>query len=97
MGLFYSGNNDKILNLIKEKNDIGEENELKNDSNVIAEFVLNKQDKNDFQMERGIQTDNIKTLSCKLCGSKNFGVGQAEFFTVIKCQVCGYEVGIHEG
>lgn len=97
MGLFYSGDNVKILKLIEEKNKLKEEIKLASDSNVVAEFVLSKQEKNDFKMKRGHQSDKIESLTCKLCGNTKFIVGQAEFFTVIKCDECGYEVGIHEG
>lgn len=37
------------------------------------------------------------TLSCAYCGSKEFMVGKAEYFTAIRCPNCGWEACIHDG
>lgn len=97
MGLFYSGNSEKILKLVKENNQLKNETKPFSDNNVIAEFVLKKEDRNDFILKKDSPSGGISTLVCKICGNDKFIVGQAEFFTAIKCDTCGYELGIHEG
>jgi ribosomal protein S27E len=97
MGLFYSGNSEKILKLVQDKNKLKHETIHFSDSNVIAEFVLKKEYRKDFVLKKDSPTGGISTLVCKICGNDKFIVGQAEFFTAIKCDTCGYELGIHEG
>lgn len=36
-------------------------------------------------------------LKCGFCGSVQFEVGQSCLYTAIRCVVCGWECGIHEG
>jgi ribosomal protein S27E len=97
MGLFYSGSNERVLKLVKEKNQLKYETKKFDDSNVIAEFVLKKEKRKDFFLKKDSPSGAISTLVCKICGNDKFIVGQAEFFTAIKCDTCGYELGIHEG
>lgn len=97
MSLFYSKNDKSLLSDILKKNDLKKDFEQFNDQNVIAEFVIQKEKRNDFNMDKSSYSGGISTLICKICGNDKFVVGQAEFFTAIKCDRCGYELGIHEG
>lgn len=97
MSLFYSKNDKSLLSDILKKNDLKKDFEQFNDQNVIAEFVIQKEKRNDFHMDKSSYSGGISTLICKICGNDKFVVGQAEFFTAIKCDRCGYELGIHEG
>lgn len=96
MSLFYSNNNQSLLKDLHKNNNLKIEVEQFSDQNVIAEFVIEKKKRNDFHLERSPQS-GISTMICKICGNDKFIVGQAEFFTAIKCDECGYELGIHEG
>ena len=39
----------------------------------------------------------LQKLVCKRCGGEEFQVGQADWFTGIRCRRCKWEAGIHEG
>lgn len=97
MSLFYSKNDKSLLSKILKKNDLKKDLKQFDDQNVIAEFVTQKENRNDFHIDRSSYSGGISTLICKICGNDKFIVGQAEFFTAIKCDKCGYELGIHEG
>lgn len=97
MSLFYSDNNIDLLKSIRKINNLKIDSDQFDDRNVVAEFVMKKEQKNDFHLKRGSQSNGISTLVCKVCGNDKFTVGQSEFFTAIKCDKCGYELGIHEG
>lgn len=97
MSLFYSGNTKSLLAAIREGNKIKKDVQQFDDRNVIAEFVINQESRKDFHLERNSDSEGISTLVCKICGNDKFIVGQADFFTAIKCDTCGYELGIHEG
>ena len=51
----------------------------------------------DFDIGQCYEDTPAKTLVCKKCKSKKFIVGQASYFTAIKCEKCGYEICIHSG
>lgn len=38
-----------------------------------------------------------KTFQCTQCGSKEFNVGQSNYFTAIRCIKCGWESCVHQG
>ncbi len=97
MSQFYSGDNKSLLNKITDKNQLNLKEDSLDDDHVIAEFVVEMKNRNDFKIDRGSQSAGIKTLICKICNSDRFIVGQAEYFTAVKCIECGYELGIHEG
>ena len=97
MSKFYSDNNWELLRAIVETNKLQRDIELFSDSNVIAEFVVAKENRDDFKLKWGPGKKGISTLVCKLCGNDSFTVGQGEYFTAIKCNSCGYQAGIHEG
>ena len=97
MKFFYSNNNKSLLKKIIEKNQLDAELDEFEDDNVVSEYVLNNKDNNDFTISLGPQSKGIATLSCKICGADSFIVGQAEYFTAIKCTVCQYEIGVHDG
>ena len=97
MKFFYSNNNKSLLKKIIEKNQLEVELNEFEDDNVVSEYVLNNKDNNDFTISLGPQSKGIATLDCKICGADSFIVGQAEYFTAIKCKVCQYEIGIHDG
>ena len=80
-----------------EKNQLEVDIDEFEDDNVVSEYVLNNKDNNDFTISLGPQSKGIATLDCKICGADSFIVGQAEYFTAIKCKVCQYEIGIHDG
>jgi ribosomal protein L37E len=97
MSKFYSNNNLALLTMIREKNKSYLKDRELTEEGVIAEFVLSKEERGDFQSERGTASSGIKTLVCRICGNDSFVVGQAEYYTAVKCTACGYEIGIHEG
>ena len=97
MKFFYSNNNKSLLKKIIEKNQLEVDIDEFEDDNVVSEYVLNNKDNNDFTISLGPQSKGIATLDCKICGADSFIVGQAEYFTAIKCKVCQYEIGIHDG
>ena len=97
MNKFRSNNNLKLLASIHKINCIlGDVNDFK-DEDVIMEYVLEKKAGDDFEMRMGIKDQKCATLVCKVCNSDRLIVGQAAFFTAVKCPTCKYEVGIHEG
>ncbi len=51
----------------------------------------------DFKIGQSYEKTPAKTLVCKECKSKKFIVGQGSYFTAIKCEVCEYEICIHQG
>ena len=76
-------------------------------------FCYNDNDMYDFDFNKKVlelKEDNLfhigqkysvprlaKTYYCKICGGKNFNVGDDSCWTGIKCVKCGYEVCVHEG
>jgi hypothetical protein len=97
MNQFYSNNNRKLLASIHKLNCILDDVENFTDGDVVMEYVLEKKAKEDFQMKRGIREEKCETLVCRICGTDKLIVGQTAFFTAIRCDNCGYEIGIHEG
>ena len=97
MNYFYSGNNPELLACIYKLNGLTCELINFTDKDVIMEFVLEKRGQEDFHFSRGIGKEKCRTLVCRLCHSEKLRVGQASFFTAVKCDSCGYEIGIHEG
>ncbi len=94
---FYSNNNRKLLAAIHKLNKLqGKLNEL-SDQDIIMEYVIEKQQQNDFHLVSSIDENRCKTLICRICGDDKFIAGQKEYFTSLKCTTCNYEVGIHEG
>jgi hypothetical protein len=55
------------------------------------------ENRNDFHIGQIYEKKPATTLVCKTCGGYNFIVGQGDYYTAIKCPVCGYECMIHEG
>lgn len=41
--------------------------------------------------------DQLKTIYCKICGGKEFYVGQGSYFTALKCKKCNWEACVHDG
>jgi len=37
------------------------------------------------------------TVKCIQCGGTEFNVGSGEYFTAIRCPICGWETCIHDG
>ena len=97
MEQFYSKDNKDILTSIHKLNCVLTEVEDFKDSEVILEYVIEKHQRNDFHLKRGTDNSGCSTLVCKLCGNDKFIVGQSQYFTAVKCDQCGFEVGIHEG
>lgn len=97
MKKFYSDNNRELLASIHKLNKIkGKVNDF-NDDDVIMEYVIEKKQQDDFHIVQSQEQSCCSTLVCRLCHSKRFTVGQKEYFTAIRCENCGYQVGIHEG
>ena len=97
MNQFYSNNNSKLLASIHKLNCILDDVENFTDEDVIMEYVLAKESKNDFHVNRGMNNERCSTLVCRICGDDKLIVGQIPFFTEVKCNTCGYEIGVHEG
>lgn len=97
MSNFYSNNNRKLLASIHKLNCVLSDVADFKDEDVIMEYVVEKQHRNEFHLERGMIDEECATLSCRICNSDQLIVGQKRYFTAIKCGRCGYELGIHEG
>lgn len=97
MNQFYSNNNRELLATVHKLNCVlGEVNNF-SDDDVIMEYVLEKQERNDFHIVRGTGGVSCSTLVCRICGNENLRVGQGAFYTAVKCDNCDYEIGVHEG
>ena len=94
---FYSDNNRDLLASIHKLNCILDSLENFNDEDVIMEYVIEKQQRDDFHLLRGMRESSCATLVCRICGSDKLIVGQEKFFTAVKCDECGYELAVHEG
>ncbi|MEJ2596252.1 MAG: hypothetical protein P8100_14270 [bacterium] len=94
---FYSGNNRRLLKDIHQLNKVSKAITDFSETDVIMEYVLEKKKGDEFHLVAGMKDECCKTLTCRLCGNNKLVVGQAPYFTAVKCTVCGYEVGIHEG
>ncbi len=94
---FYSGNNRKLLTDIHQLNKVSKDITDFTEADVIMEYVLEKKSGSDFHLDTGVKDAYCMTLTCRLCGNNKLIVGQAPYFTAVKCTDCGYEVGIHEG
>ena len=97
MGQFYSKDNKNLLASIHKLNCVLTQVEGFKDSEVVLEYVIEKQQRDDFHLKRGADQHGCSTLVCRLCGNDKFIVGQSQYFTALKCDRCGFEVGIHEG
>lgn len=97
MEQFYSNNNSKLLSAIHKLNCVLTEVEVFSDSDVILEYVIDKQDRHDFHLHKGLGNTECSTLVCRICNNDKLIVGQTVYFTAIRCDCCGYEVGVHEG
>ena len=97
MNKFYSGNNKQLLSRIHHLNGVEKEVADFTDRDVIMEFVLEKKDLGDFHLRADTLDEHCLTLVCRLCGNTRFTVGQSPYFTGLRCDTCGYEVGVHEG
>lgn len=94
---FYSNNNRDLLAKIHSLNKLPSNESTFSDDDVIMEFVIEKQQRKEFHLISDATETSCETLICRLCGNEHFKIGQKEFFTALKCDSCGYEVGIHEG
>jgi len=97
MGQFYSKDKKDLLASIHKLNCVLTDVEAFKDNEVVLEYVIERQQRNDFHLKRGADYSGCATLVCRLCGNDKFIVGQSHYFTALKCDQCGYEVGIHEG
>lgn len=61
-----------------------------------SNFVASEQ-RNEFHIGQSYEEKTCETLYCKHCGSDKFKVGQADYFTALKCTTCEYEICIHDG
>lgn len=97
MSQFYSGNNEALLKKIASMNKEALQGVSLSDEQIIAEFVVELIYKEDFKLKKGGLSAGVKTLVCKICKGDQFTVGQDQYYTAVKCNECGYELGIHEG
>ncbi len=66
------------------------------DYEIYSETLFEEVDDDTFHIGQ-YDEEPAKKLRCKKCGSEEFIVGSGEYFTAIKCPVCGWEKCIHEG
>ena len=97
MHQFYSNNNPKLLASIHKLNCILDDVEKFKDEDVVMEYVLAKEPTGDFRVAHGMNEEKCLTLVCRVCGNDKLIVGQIPFLTKVKCDTCGYEIGVHEG
>lgn len=97
MSQFYSNNNRDLLSKIHKLNCLLDSVEVFRDDDVIMEYVIEKISRKDFHFSQVLEMDSCSTLSCRLCSNERLVVGQAAFFTAVRCSNCDYEIAIHEG
>lgn len=97
MSQFYSNNNAKLLATIHKLNCMLDNVENFKDDDVIMEYVLERQSKEDFHIIPGMKDEKCATLVCRICNNDKLVVGQTAFFTAVKCGNCGYEIAVHQG
>lgn len=61
------------------------------------EDVLVTSEEDEFEIGQIYEKTPAKRIECKKCGSKQFIVGNGDYFTAIKCPNCQWELCIHEG
>lgn len=50
-----------------------------------------------FHIGQSYEDHPARPVSCARCGGAQFHVAQGNFFTAIRCPVCGWELCIHDG
>ena len=97
MSQFYSKNNRTLLSTIHKLNCILGSVEDFNDEDVIMEYVLKKERRSDFHLNHESGKEGCESLICRVCNNDRLIVGQAAFFTAVRCVNCDYEITVHEG
>jgi ribosomal protein L40E len=69
---------------------------VKKDYPGYEDYLKTKRDK-EFYIGQSYEEKPAKTLYCRSCGSNEFKVGIADYFTAVKCKKCQYEICIHDG
>ena len=59
--------------------------------------VLHTGDTDVFHIGQAGDDSPAELLRCKVCGGKDFNVGQGKVFTAIQCLTCEWEACIHDG
>jgi len=64
----------------------------------IGDDILAKEiDDETFHIGQSYEKKAAKVLECRKCGGREFNVGQGNFFTVIRCVKCEWELCVHDG
>lgn len=50
-----------------------------------------------FHIGQSYEEEAVTTIKCAKCGSREFNVGQGNYFTAIRCPKCKWELCIHNG
>lgn len=62
-------------------------------NNPIVKFST----EDEFHIGQSYEKEPAARIECKVCGSKQFIVGTASYYTALKCPTCLWEICIHEG
>jgi len=65
--------------------------------NSYTNPIIKPSTEDEFHIGQCYEEEPASRLECKVCGSKQFIVGQGSYYTALKCPTCLWEICIHDG